>query len=239
MPRRILKLMADQAASGHKLEPDGALFAQVPYIVASARDDVDAYLGFRHVTGIKQWEPQEKASFIAQLIEDRGMSYAEVGTLIGSRADVVRRNYLALCILDRLDEQIGDSDAREALQKARNRFSVFFLSLREKGVQDYLGIDAHADPNTARNSPPIEKLDNSQRYLIWLFGSKAQDSLVGDSRNVTRFGRVLASPEAVEYLNTALDPTLDVAYSFSHGATEDLVAAFQEAARLCAQYSLT
>jgi len=31
------------------------LFDRIPYVLAGSRADVQAFLGFRHVTGIKQW----------------------------------------------------------------------------------------------------------------------------------------------------------------------------------------
>ncbi len=48
----------------------------IPYIRADDRKDVKEYLGFRHVTGIKQWDPAEKAEYIAELI-DSGMTYQD------------------------------------------------------------------------------------------------------------------------------------------------------------------
>ena len=36
------------------------LFERTPYILADSRADVIAYLGFRHVTGIKQWGPNSE-----------------------------------------------------------------------------------------------------------------------------------------------------------------------------------
>lgn len=39
------------------------LFTKIPYFVADSRDDIASYLGFRHVTGIKEWHPAEKARY--------------------------------------------------------------------------------------------------------------------------------------------------------------------------------
>ena len=45
------------------------LFEKIPYIIVDTRGDVESFLGFRHVTGIKEWKPAEKAEYIARLIE--------------------------------------------------------------------------------------------------------------------------------------------------------------------------
>ena len=73
--------------------PDG-LFTEIPYIRIDSRRNVDAFLGFRHVTGIKEWHPAEKAEYIAHLIQDRKMSYDEVRRKIGSKVPVVRQNFI-------------------------------------------------------------------------------------------------------------------------------------------------
>src|SRR5205823_6344439 len=38
----------------------------IPYILMPDRQSVKSYLGFRHVTGIMEWNPAEKAQFITQ-----------------------------------------------------------------------------------------------------------------------------------------------------------------------------
>ena len=61
----------------------------LPCITADNRQDADAFLGFRHVTGIKEWHPAEKAEFISYLVRERGMSYKDVAATIGSKEKVV------------------------------------------------------------------------------------------------------------------------------------------------------
>jgi hypothetical protein len=34
---------------------------EIPYILKKSRKEVRAYIGYRHVTGIKEWYPAEKA----------------------------------------------------------------------------------------------------------------------------------------------------------------------------------
>jgi len=46
----------------------------IPYILMPSREAVKSYLGFRHVTGIKEWNPAEKAEFIAELIDSDGLT---------------------------------------------------------------------------------------------------------------------------------------------------------------------
>lgn len=41
---------------------------KLPVIVRDTRAEILPYLGFRHITGVKQWEPLSKARYIEQLL---------------------------------------------------------------------------------------------------------------------------------------------------------------------------
>ena len=71
-----------------------ALCQEIPYIDLPSRREVQAFLGFRHVSGIKEWQPPERAEFITHLIEDEHLSYDTVRRRIGSKTDAVRRHYI-------------------------------------------------------------------------------------------------------------------------------------------------
>ncbi len=194
-----------QLAEGAR--PNDELFTQVPYILAPSRQAVTAFIGFRHVTGIKQWAPAEKAEFIASMVDDNNMSYESIRKQIGSRIDVVRRNYIAYRIL----HQIKDLEIDISEEGLDNRFSVLFLSLREAGVQKFLGVDIRAEPDQARIPVPEGNTTNLSDFVSWLFGTSRSRPLFTDSRNVGNFARILSSTEATEYLRAVPDPSFDLA----------------------------
>ncbi len=130
--RRITRVVNEALQASPGITEDSSLFTEVPFVTYANRGEVDAYLGFRHVTGVKQWEPQEKATFIAHLIDDRSYNYAATAKLIGSKGETVRRNYIAYHLLNDFEETVQTEDAIQALERARDDFSVFFLSLREE-----------------------------------------------------------------------------------------------------------
>ena len=86
------------------VQPDANLFTSVPYILAHSREEVTAFIGFRHVTGIKQWAPAEKAEFIARMVDEKNMSYESIGKQIGNQTDTIRRNYIAYRILRQIND---------------------------------------------------------------------------------------------------------------------------------------
>jgi hypothetical protein len=183
----------------------------------SNRQTVSAYLGFRHVTGIKEWKPAEKAEYIAKLIEEEKLDYDEVRRRIGSKAPAVRQHYIAYRLLLQMDELEGvNVDAVET------KFSVLYLSLRTAGVRKYLGIDQEATPKKALKPVNKAHLDHLVKFATWLFGNDTRPPLFTDSRNVDNFGKVLESDAAVEYLERTDNPRFEVALRKS-GAGEGSV----------------
>ena len=203
------KLIADQVA------PQG-LFEHIPILKMPSRKSVDEYLGYRHVTGIKEWKPAEKAEYISYLIDERGFSYEQVMRKIGSKTEAVRRNYIAFRLY-RQASDVEDIDETKIIEK----FSVLFLALRTSGVQTFLGVDIYAEPKNAETPVPAEHVDNLREFIRWLFGDGDIDPIIQDSRQVDKFSRILQSNDAVRYLRSASRPTVDHAYVISGGEEAD------------------
>lgn len=211
------------------------LFEEVPYLRAERREDVQTFLGFRHVTGIKEWAPAEKAEFIAKLI-DQGMSYEQVTKRIGSRLSAVRQNNIGYRLLRQLEEQVEEFNPSSP--SVQNRFSVMYLSLRTPSVQAYLGINIDELPATVQFPVPPENLEQLQHYSMWIFGTNKTPPLFTDSRQMGEFTKILENQEALEYLETSSEPRFEVARQKAGGDLTELVNSLREAATLL-QVSLT
>ena len=218
-PSRTWQRLIEGATSNSEL------FTRIPYILADSRADVIAYLGFRHVTGIKQWDPAQKAEFIASMIDDMGMSYDSVRKQIGMQTGTVRRNYMAY----RIVKQMESRDIEVSEQGVERRFSVLFLSLREEGVQSFLDIDIRAEPTQARIPVPEAMIDNLSDFARWMFGIDEQRPLFTDSRYVSSFARILSNHEAVEYLRSSPAPSFDVALQKAGVEDEEIENQLKEA----------
>ena len=195
-----------------------ASLRELPYMVADTRQDIANYLGFRHVTGIKQWKPAEKAEFVAQLVEHEGHTYADIATSIGSKAHIVRRQYIAYRVLRQLEALLDVED----LALVEESFSLLFVALRTSGAQSFLGVDIRAQPPQAQTPVPDERLDALREFSTWLFGSSAQEKLVRESRDITKFGEILGSADAVAYLRRAQRPTFEAAYRSAGAEARDV-----------------
>lgn len=201
------------------------LSTHIPYILMPDRASVKAYLGFRHVTGIKEWRPAEKAQFIADLIDGDKLTYEQVRRRIGSKLPTVRQNYIAY----RLLMQMESASSKVDTEKVEERFSVLYLSLRTEGVRQYLHIKLDADPKAAQKPVPDKHLKQLEKFALWLFGNSKREPLFTDSRKVDDFGRILTSPKAVEYLERNERPSFEVAKRMS-GVSEAEVATHIETA---------
>jgi hypothetical protein len=207
-------------------KPSQTLFTKIPYIEVDSRTDIEAFLGFRHVTGIKEWRPAEKAQYIAKLIDTRGMDYEEVMRKIGSKTSTVRQNYISY----RLLLQIENSADGIPSSNFEDRFSVMYLSLRTEGVQKYLQIDIQAEPQKAKTPVPRSHLKALANFALWLFGDEKQPPLFSDSRQVDNFGRILESKDAVQYIERTSKPNFDVAFRMAGGDEPEIVRLVEEAA---------
>lgn len=84
---------------------------KLPVIIRKTRKEVLPFLGFRHITGVKQWDPLAKARYIKQLFSeinsgtDIDERYKQIAHIIGSRKDYIRRNLDALAVYDMAEKK--------------------------------------------------------------------------------------------------------------------------------------
>lgn len=211
-------------AAQFSIEDD--LFQRIPFLLADSRKDVEAFLGFRHVTGIKEWNADEKAGFIAKMIEEEGYSYEQVMRKIGSTTPSVRNLYISYRTLLQIENTVDNFDHR----LADKRFAILYMTLNTEGAKQYLEIDMYADPQSARIPVPQNRLQELSNFSLWLFGTRGQDPIVTDTRQVPQFDRILQSKEAIEYLEKAEHPRLDIAFNRAGGDTAEIIAYISRAA---------
>ncbi len=203
-----------------------SLFNEIPYLQVDSRQDIESFLGFRHVTGIKQWQPAQKAQFIANLIDEGNMTYEDVMRKIGSKTPTVRQHYISHRLILQMEDTLEDFTNL----KTEGRFSVMYLSLRTHGVQQYLNIDIFADPKVTMAPVPRTHLEALSYFAQWLFGTSEKPPIFTDSRRVDDFGRILESPKAVQYLQENRKPNFDYAFQLAGGDESQIAQLINEAA---------
>ncbi len=84
---------------------------EVPCIVYQNRTDILDYLGYRHITGVKDWGALEKAKYLDQLynthIDEVGQGgiYQKIAKMIGSRSDYTRKLHMALKLYELANDE--------------------------------------------------------------------------------------------------------------------------------------
>lgn len=189
----------------------------VQVIADRAHADVLSYIGFRHVNGILEWDAGEKAAYIALLVEKHGWSYKQIADSIGSKRSYVEKSYIGYRLVEQAKaEKVSGSD------KMRQQFGVLNRALQTAKIREFLGVTSPNDPKKSRR-PARKAKRNLEEFVRWTFGTDEKKAVLEDSRQLTKWGTILASQDAVRYLRTAEDPRFERAYAKSGGLKDSLV----------------
>ena len=89
--------------------------------------------GIRHISGIRNWLPAQRARLVAEQIDDKGLGFKAAGQTFGLSAQAVGRLYRAFKALD----QMRHDDEFSA--KAKNEyFTLFEEAIRNRAVREWL-----------------------------------------------------------------------------------------------------
>lgn len=215
---------------------------EIPVVVRETRQEVLPYLGFRHITGIKEWDPLAKARYLKQLFSTtpRNLSptdrYSEVAQTIGSRRDHVKRSLDALAVYD-LIEKKSFFDI-EGLGEESIKFSVLSTALADERLAEFVGSSKRIGPSEEDSEPEIESTHPTvnPRHLKstavedltrWLFEKKNGKTVVGESRNLRALGAVVAVPKALSALRSK--SSLSHAYRLTSGINKDFAGTLYDA----------
>ncbi|WP_417690246.1 hypothetical protein [Pseudidiomarina sp.] len=171
----------------------------LPCIIFQSRSDINKYLGYRHVTGVKSWGILQKARYLSELKNElTSFSFhkqcRELAKSIGSRSDHVRK----LLIAYGLYEMIEDNGffGINGLDETTIYFNYFSDSLSRDNIRRFIGIDIGSDT-------PFDEvnIDNLKELTKWFFERNDQNKtrLIGDSKHLSMLDAVLGDSEARDY----------------------------------------
>ena len=203
----------------------------IPVIVYDTRDAILDYLGYRHITGIKEWGALEKAKYLDQLYQRHISSegeeeiYKSLAKMIGSRADYTRTYHTAyrlmVCANDNAFFGVN-------IQEKDINFSFITTALSYKDIRNYLCKDETDDVL----DPSLNNLDANHYKSIftWLFDPSKK--LIDDSRQIKSIAKVLQYSDAISklYAGASLSEALqytsepnDVFINFVLNAKQNLI----------------
>lgn len=193
--------------------------SNLPCLVYKNREDVLRYIGYRHITGVKEWDALSKAKYLKELSDTfyQGKSYdvlfKSLAKEIGSKAYYVG---LLLTSLN-LYEQALDNDFFDLpMNETDVDFSYITTALGYKNITDWLGLED-------RNDLDAEDLDvdNLNKLFAWFFVRDQQgETIIGESRGIKKLNKIVASEAAVD--NLIKSKNIDEAYLYTNGQEEAL-----------------
>jgi hypothetical protein len=201
----------------------------IPVIIKGTRKEVLPYLGFRHITGIKQWDSLAKARYIEQLFDVTDASatpekrYFAVAKSIGSRSDFIHRNLDALAVYRVLEDK-NFFDV-EGLDDRTIKFSVLSTAIANSKISQFVGITKlGANGDTVEQHPIVnaKSLDKGsiKELTQWLFKrDENAETRVGESRNIRKLAAVVDNAKALKAFRS--NATLDLAYRYTADIAQD------------------
>lgn len=199
---------------------------ELPCIEYSSRRDIMRYLGYRHITGIKEWDSLSKAKYLSDIREEFYHDQAQSEQMkslardIGSRSDYVAQLLTALRLYIHAED---DQFFQLPITANDVEFSYLTTALNYRKITDWLGLSHRTDIDM-----PGLKVDNLKRAFAWMFSKDQQGrTIIGESRNLDKLADIVASADAV----TELDRTgkLADAYLYSEGPQTALERALEQA----------
>lgn len=169
----------------------------LPALVYEERSEIIEYLGFRHITGVHQWDSLSKARYLEQMqveLVSQGVPSEELhrrlAKLIGSRADYVLRLLTGLQVYEKIaNETLIDSDVQ--VEEDDIAFSVLTTALNYSNISEFLGMGEEKSVDTIDPG----KLKELTR---WVFEKGPENrTRLGESRNLSLLSDVLSSPVAL------------------------------------------
>lgn len=193
VPRTMEKAVA-KILSEAKEKP-----VHVPCLVFGARKDVLKYLGYRHITGIKEWDALAKARYLAQLRDNIAATTHDdahriLAKEIGSKSNAVAKILTGYNLLQYARDEGILRDLK--LDAEDVPFSLLTTAIGWTGIANFIGLDGSGDVELTN-----VKKEETRELFLWAFHKiDGYKTRIGDSRNFKVFARIVEFPAALEAL---------------------------------------
>ncbi|WP_392562728.1 hypothetical protein RHO12_04385 [Orbus sturtevantii] len=184
---------------------------ELPCIIFKTRDEINKYLGYRHITGVKSWGILPKARYLNELAQDLDgenftLQCRTLAKSIGSRSDYVRNLLTAYQLYLKIEDQAFFKIPN--LDETSLHFNYFSDSLSRENIRNYINVDIKSDTPTADVN-----INNLESLTRWFFekNENGRSRVLGDSTNLGMLDKVLGDKAAKEYFSMG-EGTINDAY---------------------------
>ena len=166
----------------------------IPVVVVQDRAAATPIVGFRHISGILQWQPYAQARYIARLVDEEGMDYAAVAKMVGVDRTKV-------CNLYR-DQAIAKQAGTLGIETGplEQSFSLLTVAMSTTKLRDHIGAPLGSKTVPGVDPIPDEKSGPLQELVTWIFGDGETEPVIGESREISKLGNVVAEPIGLKAL---------------------------------------
>ena len=166
----------------------------VPCILVDDRVKIAPILGFRHISGILEWQPFAQAKFIAKLIDQDHYDFKMAAEAVGKNRNEIAEMYRNQAIAKQASDVGMDTSALES------SFSVLQVALGSPGIRAF--IDAPLGSKVTPGTQPIPEkgLMPLRELLAFLFGEDGRGPVIRDTRQISKLGKVIQSEIGLKVL---------------------------------------
>lgn len=166
----------------------------VPVTLVDNRELIAPILGFRHISGIMEWQPLAQAMFIAKLIDEEGYSFENAAEVVGKSKSDIAGMYRNQAIAKQAAEVGMNTSGLE------NSFSSLTVAMSSPGIRAFIAAPLGNAVTPGMKPIPEENYSELKELLAFLFGDELREPVIRDTREINRLGKVVQNPTGLETL---------------------------------------
>lgn len=199
---------------------------ELPCLVYTSREEVLRYIGYRHITGVKEWDSLSKAKYLKELCDEfyaatpKDELLKNLAREIGSKPHYVGALLTALKMYETAQDQrffnlkMDENDVE---------FSYITTSLSYTSITEWLGLEDKKDFDTSNLNE-----ENLKDLFAWCFVRDQQGrTIIRESRRLKDIAKIVENNDAIDVLRESGD--IEQAYLYTNGQQEALDEAMQVA----------
>lgn len=166
----------------------------VPVTLVDNRELIAPILGFRHISGIMEWQPLAQAIFVAKLIDEDGYSFETAAEVVGKSKSDIAGMYRNQAIAKQAAEVGMNTSGLE------NSFSSLTVAMSSPGIRAFIAAPLGNAVSPGMKPIPEDHYDSLKELLAFLFGDDLKEPVIRDTREINRLGKVIQNSTGLETL---------------------------------------
>jgi hypothetical protein len=166
----------------------------VPVTLVDNRELIAPILGFRHISGIMEWQPLAQAIFVAKLIDEDGYSFETAAEVVGKSKSDIAGMYRNQAIAKQAADVGMNTSGLE------NSFSSLTVAMSSPGIRAFIAAPLGNAVTPGMKPIPEDHYPQLKELLTFLFGDEIKEPAIRDTREINRLGKVIQNPTGLEIL---------------------------------------